>query len=233
MKQKNDKNLKKVNSQSGFTIVELLAVMAIMTLLLGVLVIDFASQRGTRNIVLAKNEVATGLRKVQSYMLSSKNLSSGESVKYYIATFTAGSTSYTVDAVDSNYVYHGGVETVKLPSEVKISEIRIMNPSTKQDTGGGDEEVKGGGITRGGLVTPAEVYTTYSCIQVIFSAPFGKMYTNGASSCDSTIKDTLRDPVQRAALSDRTAQIFFAKTSDSSGSSYLEVVPLTNQFTLY
>ncbi len=213
----------KKQSQLGFTLVELLAVMAIMTLILGALVIDFASQRGTRNVILAKNEIATNLRKVQSYMLSSKNLSTGESVKYYIATFTSNSTSYTIDAIDSNYVYHSNIETVKLPNQVQIFNIQTVSTST----GSG-----GGGPVRGGQ-TGQIIATDYKCMQIIFSAPFGKMYTNGADSCSSSIKDILQDPVQRAALSEKTAKIYFAEIGSKGVTNYMEVNPVTGQLSTY
>ncbi len=232
MKQKTDK----FKSQAGFTLVELLAVLAIMTLIMGALVLDFASQRGKRNLVLAKNETATNLRKVQSYMLSSKNLPTGEAVKYYIATFNSGATSYTIDAVDNNYVFHPGIETVNLPSLVSITDIKIVpNSITRSPSGKDLAPEKGGSDLLGGFIGGDS--SSYKCMQIIFSAPFGKMYTNGSSTCNKSISDVLKDPVQRAALSENTAQIYF---SDSNGGdqgqkaeSYLEVVPITGQMTTY
>lgn len=196
-------------SQAGFTVVELLAVMAIMTLLLGALVLDFAGQRGKRNIVLAKNETATNLRKVQSYMLSSKNHSTGVAVKYYVATFSSDADknlTYTVDAVDNNYNFLP-VETVKLPTYTKISAIRA--------------------------VTSPGVEQSFNCVQVIFSAPFGKVYTNGAATCSSGIKDVLKDPVQRSQLSEKTTRVYFAESTETTGTSYLEIVPVTGQMATY
>ena len=87
MKSKTQQIDSRFNSQAGFTLVELLAVIAIMTIIMGALVIDFAGQRGRRNIVLAGNEVVTNLRKVQSNILSSKNIPGGAPAKYYIAEF--------------------------------------------------------------------------------------------------------------------------------------------------
>lgn len=231
MKQKTDK----FKSQAGFTLVELLAVLAIMTLIMGALVLDFASQRGNRNLVLAKNETATNLRKVQSYMLSSKNLPTGEAVKYYIATFNSGATSYTIDAVDSDYKFHSGIETVQLPSLVSISEIKIVPNLITQSPGGkAVEPSKGGSDLQGGFVGGDS--SSYKCMQIIFSAPFGKIYTNGSNSCSESISDALKDPVQRAALSENTAQIYFSNSTRTDGQkaeSYLEVVPITGQMTTY
>lgn len=230
MKQKQDKTI----SQAGFTIVELLAVLAIMTLLMGALVLDFASQRGKRNIVLAKNETITNLRKVQSYTLSSKNLPTGESVKYYIATFSSGSNSFTVDAIDSDYVFHPAVETIALPTAISIESITTID--NKDSDQGTKSEVAGGGVIRDistGIADDKQ--GVYKCMQIIFSAPFGKIYTNGSSSCGSSVINSLRDPVQRAALSEKTARIYFNETSENvaRAESYLEVVPVTGQMTIY
>ena len=226
MKQKQDKTI----SQAGFTIVELLAVLAIMTLLMGALVLDFASQRGKRNIVLAKNETITNLRKVQSYTLSSKNLPTGESVKYYIATFSSGSNSFTVDAIDSDYVFHPAVETIALPTAISIESITTID--NKDSDQGTKSEVAGGGVRIG---ISESTKSGYKCMQIIFSAPFGKIYTNGSSSCGSSVINSLRDPVQRAALSEKTARIYFNETSENvaRAESYLEVVPVTGQMTIY
>ncbi len=230
MKQKQDKTI----SQAGFTIVELLAVLAIMTLLMGALVLDFASQRGKRNIVLAKNETITNLRKVQSYTLSSKNLPTGESVKYYIATFSAGANSFTVDAIDSDYVFHPAVETIALPSAISIENITTID---NKDSGQGTKsEVAGGGVVRDISTGIAQDKGgVYKCMQIIFSAPFGKIYTNGSSVCGDSVINSLRDPVQRAELSEKTARIYFNETSENiaKSPSYLEVVPVTGQMTIY
>ncbi len=232
MKQKQDKTI----SQAGFTIVELLAVLAIMTLLMGALVLDFASQRGKRNIVLAKNETITNLRKVQSYTLSSKNLPTGESVKYYIATFSAGANSFTVDAIDSDYVFHPAVETIALPSAISIENITTID---NKDSGQGtksevvaEESVR---VRDAGLGALSDKGNVYKCMQIIFSAPFGKIYTNGSSVCGDSVINSLRDPVQRAALSEKTARIYFNETSENvaKSPSYLEVVPVTGQMTIY
>lgn len=214
MKQKSDK----ISSQAGFTLVELLVVLAIMALVSTALVIDFSRQRGPRNIVLAKNETITNLRKVQSYMLSSRNLPKDNTpVKYYIATFKVRGddekqaiNSYTIDAVDNDYVFNSGLETISLPTSVSVSKLTIHR----------DAGVKG---------EPNE----YGCMQIIFSAPFGKMYVNGDEVCDSSIVDILRDPVRLAELSENTAKIYFSEPSGTVEGAYLEIVPITGQMSAH
>ena len=209
MKQKSDK----IKSQAGFTLIELLAVIAIMALISTALVIDFNRQRGPRNIVLAKNETITNLRKVQGYMLSSRNIPPNNTpAKYYIATFDAKETpnSYTVAAVDNDYVYHPGVETISLPDSVIFSNLTINRP----------DGVKGDPLA-------------YKCMQIIFSAPFGKMYVNGSETCDGSIVDILKDPVSLAELSENKASIYFSELSGTVQDAYLEIVPVTGQMSAY
>ena len=200
MKQK----LSKIQSQAGFTLVELLAVLAISSLLLGALVIDFAGQRGRRNIVLAKNETVTNLRKVQSYMLSSRNISSGVPAKYYIATLAAGSSSYTIQAVDKNFVYHDNIETINLPSKVNTSMLAVL--SEESDTSGESINLQIGDDTVKAL--------SYNCVQVIFGAPFGKMYTHGSDRCNSSIAEILKDPVQISQLNEKSTYVFFSGSDE-------------------
>lgn len=214
MKQKADK----IKSQAGFTLIELLAVLAIMALISTALVIDFSNQRGPRNIVLAKNETITNLRKVQSYMLSSRNIPPDNTpAKYYIATFNRNLTtkkevqfSYTVDAVDNDYVYHPAIESISLPNSVTISNLTINQPVG----------VKG---------EPLE----YNCMQIIFSAPFGKIYINGSDVCDDSIVNILKDPVSLAELSENTANIYFSEPTGSVTDAHLEIVPITGQMSAY
>ncbi|HEX3099356.1 MAG TPA: type II secretion system protein [Patescibacteria group bacterium] len=193
----------KIQSQAGFTLIELLAVLAIMTLIMGALAIDFASQRTKRNIVLAKNETVTNLRKAQSYTLSSRDISAGVPAKYYVVNFTTNSTSYTIDSIDNNYSYHSAVETINLPTNIKVSSI--------QSNG-----------------------STYTCMQIVFSAPFGKIYAYGSSTCGSAIATVLRDPIQTSALSEASSKIYFTDLSGvGPGSPYVEVVPITGQMATY
>lgn len=234
MKQKSNK----IDSQAGFTIVELLTVLAIMALIMGALAIDFAGQRGRRNIVLAENETVTNLRKVQSYMLSSKNISPGIPAKYYIATFQEGATNFTVQAIDKDFKYHDNIETVTLPSKTNISTLAIPYKDEKQQYlqpfGQDFSEEDGGGkptiIVVDGEKVEAE---SFGCMQVIFSAPFGKMYTRGATKCYESIANILRDPVQISQLNERRTYIYFSEVSGTNTNSYLELEPITGQMTIH
>jgi prepilin-type N-terminal cleavage/methylation domain-containing protein len=201
MKQK----LKKIHKQSGFTIIELLVVISMMVVISTVLVIDFSRQRTSRSMIIGQNEMVTNLRKVQGYMLSSKNLTTGEAVKYYVMSFTQGESNYYVHAIDSQYGYHNTIETIKLPTGVYISS---------------------NAITEIGKVDPTE----YKCLQIIFSAPYGKMYARGLSSCTNDLATIVQDPFQLALLNERDAIITLGNTSTATTNSTV-ITPLTGLIT--
>jgi prepilin-type N-terminal cleavage/methylation domain-containing protein len=260
MKQKFKSNF----GQAGFTLVELIVVLAMMTLIMAVLVVDFSRQRGQRNLVLAKNETVTNIRKVQSYMLSSRNIAVGVPAKFYMVTFnTSTPHSYKIQAVDSDYEFHDNIEIIYLPSSVSISDLRLVTPPPGQESkgggtsgggefegngkddqgdqgkefdlgGGAEAQVEDGGDSDGGGEAPAPPGTTaYPCMQVIFSAPFGKMYTHGAETCDESIADVLKDPVLLSQVSEKTARIYFSESTGGSPQTYIELVPITGQLTVH
>ncbi len=203
------------NNQKGFTLVELMVVVAIMALMSAVLIADFNRNRTVRSIMIAKNETATNIRKAQGYLLSSKNIAGNIPAKFYIVTFvtSGGGTSYTIDAIDNNYNYYGpngtspgpnpSVERINLPTGVKISAITTSN---------GTQQI------------------SQSCMQIVFAAPLGEEYV--VPSCGPNIVDTVRDPVQLAAQSQKPAYIYFQGTNTTvSGSNFITILPLTGQLT--
>lgn len=207
MKQKQEKNHK----QSGFTVIELLVVLSIMVVIATVVIIDFNRQRAVRNIVITKNETITNLRKIQSYMLSAKNIAEGVPAKFYIAEFEMSEsgklpTSFTVQAVDDQLNFHDNLETISLPAGVTFTSFKI-EPSGKGKP------------------------TSYPCVQIIFSAPFGNMYANGSLSCDNSIVDILSDPLALSQLGQRRALLFVGVNGEDKG--YIQVNPVTGQMTAY
>lgn len=168
--------IKQNRNQSGFTLIELLVVLAIMVVVSGVIILDFNRNKASRNIVLAKNETVTNLRKVQAYMLSSKNINGSIPARYYIAQFDIQNpTQFVVQAVDKDFNFYDNIETITLPNSVSF------------------QSFSGGGLSG------------QRCFQLLYSAPFGTMYVRGSNTCNGTeIVNVVRDPVQLASLSQAT-----------------------------
>lgn len=204
-----------INSQKGFTLIELLVVLSIMIVISTIVILDFANQRQQRAVTIAKNETVTNIRKVQSYMLSSKNISPGVPAKYYVVRIATGDTSYKIQAIDNSYTFHdptdpgatSPLETVQLPSGIKFGTITVA-PSD-----------------------PMGSPTTFPCVQVIFSAPYGKMIARGAPLCRSTIKDTLQDPIATAALNEREVTIALTNTNDTLTGHSITLTPVSGLIT--
>ena len=183
-------------SQSGFTVIELLVVFVIMVTVFVVVLVGFNRQRITRSTVIAQNEMVTNLRKIQSYMLSSRNIgTTGKAASFYIMRFQSGSGQYTVQAVgqesDGSYTFYDNLETIRINDTVTVSGLSLTN--------------------RGGTTS------TPSCVQIIFAAPFGKVYIDTVdSSCGSNIVNTLRDPGVLATKADAKLTITLRHSQGAS-----------------
>lgn len=196
-----------IKAQSGFTIIELLVVIAIMGTLSAAVIVNFNQQRVSRNATIAKNETVTNIRKVQNYMLSSKNIDTGLPAKFYLLTFTKNSSTYFIQAIDNGYVFHdpkdagakNPLETVQLPGGITIGELSIGK-------------------------------TNYNCLQIIFSAPFGKMYTKGGLNCGSSIASTVQDPILLSQLNENETLIQLAN-SGTLLNHYITLTPITGLVT--
>ncbi len=159
-------------SERGFTIMELIVVLAIMGIILSLVTASIVSQRGNRSLNIAQNELATNIRKMQSYTLSSRTLTNGLPVQYYLVKFnTATPDRYTLQAiynVTSSPILQD-LETVKFPQGVKFI-------STSPIT------INGAAITTG-------------CALLAFRLPFAKVIMN--DGCNVNGWDPITDDYKK------------------------------------
>lgn len=142
---------------NGFTIIEMMVVLAIFGLILGVIVIDFASQRPNRDMKIAQNELITNIRKVQSYSLLSTNLGSQKSAQFYVIKFDQSFPDrYFIQTISDAPTSPklSAVETVKFPSKVRFASSTPF------------------AIDRPGLFTDP---VAPACVLVAFKSPFAKI----------------------------------------------------------
>ncbi len=158
----------KLINQAGFTITELMVVIVIFITLSSVVILQWNSQTPNRSLNIAQNELVTNLRKAQSYTLSSRNIATSNPAKFYLVRVATAENTYTINGVDSNYNYYPSIETVSLPSGLDFGSLSLYDPAN------------------GSTTVPA-------CALLIFSAPFGKLYLEGAATCDSSITTTLQN----------------------------------------
>src|ERR1039458_864437 len=110
--------------QQGFTLIELMVVIAIMAILASVLVLNLAGQRSKRDVQISENELVSNIRQIQSSTLSARTLPSGQSVQFYILKFDLSKPGqYKIQAaynVSSNPLF-ADVQTITLPPDVVIA----------------------------------------------------------------------------------------------------------------
>ncbi len=180
-----------------------MVVLSIMMLLMGGLVLDFNRNKKVRMMTIAKNETTTNLRKVQGYMMSSRNIEDGNNslvAKYYLVEFRDGSPTYQVKAIDKDFQVYN-VETMKFPGGIAVT-----------------------GLDAG--------YGPTDCLQIIYSAPFGTMYTNYTDEQCGDIADILRDPIKKYYLTKVMAYVNLQGIGhNSEDDRYIQINPITGQIT--
>lgn len=163
--------------KQGFSLIELMVVLAMFGIILGLIMVNFSSLRNARNLKIAQNELVSNLRKVQSYTLSSRALNATQPVQFYLLKFdTATPDRYTVQAMynlSSSPQLNQNVETIMLPQGVRFSTSTpfiIDRPNLQypnDPTDSGDVTLSNGNIT--------------TCALVAFKLPFGNVIVNSGT----------------------------------------------------
>jgi prepilin-type N-terminal cleavage/methylation domain-containing protein len=160
--------------KAGFTIIELLVVISIMGILSGLMIVNFAGLRGARNLKIAQNQLVTGLRKIQSYTLSSRNISSNVPAQFYLIKFDRNNPrQYIIQAIYNVTTAPKliDIETVKLPDGIKLA---VTDPIE---------------IDRQPLGPSINDQKPSTCALVAFRAPFAKVIMNDGCSYANFIND--------------------------------------------
>jgi prepilin-type N-terminal cleavage/methylation domain-containing protein len=198
---------KSKKNAAGFTLIELMVVIAIMVILASAMVINLAGQRAARDVKIAQNQLVSNLRKIQSYTLSSRILSAGTPAQYYIMKFdTAKPNQYTIQAmynVNSSPQYVQDVETVLLPNNIILAAVNTsVNPGVYPVS-----------ISRANAPTIQNyTQTGLSCALVAFAAPFGKVFIN-----DGCAPTSFTSPYSVTSTDDYEKILNFVSNTNCSG----------------
>lgn len=161
-------------NSAGFTLIEMLVVIAIMAILATVLVLNLAGQRAKRDVQIAENELVSNIRQIQSSTLSARTLPSGLSAQYYFLKLDlAKPGQYTIQAAYnvSSSPKLTDVQTIMLPPDVVIATITpgsyavAIDRSPTQDT------------FNSAASNP--FLQTSNCSLLAFVAPFARVLMNG------------------------------------------------------
>lgn len=159
------------NYNSGFTLMELMVVLVIMVMLATAMVINLAGQKAARNVKIAQNELVGNIRLAQSYTLSARTLSGGQSVQFYVLKFDLSKpTQYTLEAIYnvSSAPMLVDIQTINLPPNIQIATITPDTyPITIDRSAAGDAANQ--------YPPPNQYLQTPTCAFLAYAAPFGKV----------------------------------------------------------
>jgi prepilin-type N-terminal cleavage/methylation domain-containing protein len=182
-------NLKSKFSNSGFTLIELMVVVAIMVLLVSSLVINLAGQRAPRDLKIAQSQLVSNIRLAQSYTLSSRLLPSGQNAQFYLLKFDLQNpTQYTIQAVYNASVSPQltDVQTIQLPANIRLAAISPIAIDRFPATDAYDPSYPPTDANRY-LQKPG----ANGCALIAFAMPFAKVIFNGG--CTQTNWDQNSD----------------------------------------
>ncbi len=173
---------------SGFTLIELLVSVFIMLMLLSVVLANFTGLSGKRNLKVAKNNLISDIRAMQSQSLSSKDILSGtlpaSDYGVVLSTVATPPSSYSTVGDDVNVPSLRVVlSTLNLPSNVYVKTISI----TRAD-----------GST-----------TTANSLQVLFTIPYGRLLQTFSGGTASATKESNAVTTVTLSTKDNTSTATF------------------------
>ena len=180
--------------QLGFTLIELIVVIAIMVAMATLFIANYNGTRAERNLKIAQSQMVTNIRKTQSYILSARNVNPSSSIpaKYYVLKFDTNASNYLIQSVDTNYNLNSALETLSLPQGITISAIQS--------------------------VTADNITTTPSTVQLAYASPYAKLYTYAATDCTSynSLVTAVQDPGCLLTLADRKTTVTLRDAGSSA-----------------
>lgn len=143
------------HNREGFTLLEMLVVVAIISLMSSLVISNYNSQKKAKEMQFAGQEIADSIRKAQNYSINIKKFENYNISGGYGTHFTDGGSSFIIfldDSVNKNKTYGPEdyvVETVDFPPGINVENLN------------------------GGAVGVADL---------VFEPPYGKVYMsfNGA-----------------------------------------------------
>lgn len=159
-----------------------------MGILLSVVIANFGNSRQKNNVTYGKNNLVSNLHKIQSFSLSSRDVSLGCPANSYQIVFNTTTTpqTYTVAGTgNSSCSSATTLETVRLPGAVYISNISITRADNTVTTG------------------PSST--------VFFTVPYGKVamiYSGGSASIPTKEYNDIMIITLSSSDGSRTANIY-------------------------
>lgn len=116
------------NKQSGFTLVEMLVIVAITVMLSVFVTVNFSELRASQELSSAATDFISKAREVQNYIFTGFVVAGGEKADAYEIRIAANTTSYQIYyEIDSVLSL---LETVNLPANMRINQIKVGGAAT-------------------------------------------------------------------------------------------------------
>ncbi len=162
----------KIQNSQGFSLIELIVSIAIIVTLVSVFLVNFAGLSKSRNLNVGTNNLVSDLHKIQSFSLSSQDLSVGKPATIYGVVFNNNAASYNLIGFDNTVpvAVQSTISSVNLPPNTFINSV---------------------------LVTKADNTTAApTSITILFKIPFGRVLTNYTGSILNELNDITRVKLQ-------------------------------------
>lgn len=125
----------KNHSSLGFTLIEMLATVAILALLMSVVTANLTGNSQDRNIALAENNLVSDLHTLQTDSLSSSNtpISNRPACYWQMSLSLSSPNAYVEQAVDDTCLDAAETATsVNFPSNISLQKISVQRPDGSQ-----------------------------------------------------------------------------------------------------
>ncbi len=165
--------VKRLNNK-GFSLIELLVVIFIMVTLTSVFLVNFGARSGPRSLTVAKNNLVSNFRRMQSNAISSKDSTATAVAKYYSLSLSSIAGSSNIYALKT---YDSLNSATTLSTEQFIAPVVVKQISVLKS----DNSV---------------MYPT--SIEIFYSVPFGRVLLSSTGGGASN--DKIRDAVVTITL---------------------------------
>jgi len=192
--------VKNQNTQKGFTVIELIVVLVVITTLFSIVVLNFNASKSSRNLNIAANELVENLRNLQTASLTGRNLATaGGAPAFYVLRLKSNyRDSYVFSKYDkTNVQLDYGTTTLANGIQFKAIGQNAVTVTDKMATG------------------TCTTTCNRDCIDIAFELPFGSIYAD--ESCN--IFNTVTHPNQlqsRATYSNRIVELNLIDVKDST-----------------